>query len=67
VAALHEVTLVWFEPTHPAAPSQLKNGETSAGSPSLQRQPAPALDLLPLPALPRLTAAPAATSAPGAR
>jgi rod shape-determining protein MreC len=67
VAALHEVTLVWFQPAHPAAPSQLKNGETSTGNPTLQPQPAPALDLLPLPALPRLTAAPAATSAPGAK
>jgi rod shape-determining protein MreC len=66
-AALHEVTLVWFQGTHPAAPIQLKNGETLTGNPALQRQPAPALELLPLPSLPRLTPAPAAASAPGAK
>jgi len=66
-AALHEVTLVWFQGTHPAAPIQLKNGETLTGNPALQRQPAPALELLPPPSLPRLTPAPAAASAPGAK
>ncbi len=65
MAALHEVTLVWFQDTHPAAPVQLQNGETTVGNPSLQRQPAPALELLPLPASPRLTAVPTVTSAPG--
>jgi rod shape-determining protein MreC len=56
LAALHEVTLVWFQDTHPAAPIRLKDGETTTGNPSLQRQPAPALELLPPPAIPRLTA-----------
>jgi rod shape-determining protein MreC len=65
VSALHEVMLVWFQDTHPAAPTELKNGATTTGNPALQRQPAPALDLLPLPTVPRLTPAPAAASAPG--
>jgi rod shape-determining protein MreC len=70
LSALHEVMLVWFQDQHPAAPTQLKDGASSSGNPALQRQPAPPLDLLPLPALPRLTpappvAAPAAASAPG--
>ncbi len=56
--ALHEVTLVWFQDTHPAAPTRLRDGVTAAGNPSLQRQPAPALDLLPLPKLPRLAPPP---------
>ena len=66
--ALHEVTLVWFEDTHPAAPVHLKEGETANGSPALQPQPAPPLELLPMPTSPRLTPlaiAPAASSAPG--
>jgi rod shape-determining protein MreC len=67
LAALHEVTLVWFDDTNPAAPTLLKNSETASGNPALQRQPAPALDLLPLPTLPRLTPVPAAASAPGAK
>jgi rod shape-determining protein MreC len=67
MTALHEVTLVWFQDTHPAAPAQLKNGATSTGNPALQRQPAPALELLPLPSLPRLSAAAATASAPGPR
>jgi len=58
--ALHEVTLVWFQDTHPAAPTRLKDGATTTGNPSLQRQPAPALELLPPPKLPRLTPPPAA-------
>jgi rod shape-determining protein MreC len=53
--ALHEVTLVWFQDTHPAAPTRLKDGASTTGNPALQKQPAPALELLPLPALPRLT------------
>jgi rod shape-determining protein MreC len=65
MAELHEVTLVWFQDSHPAAPPQLKNGATTTGNPALQRQPAPALQLLALPSLPRLTLAPAAASAPG--
>ena len=67
LAALREVTLVWFQDTNPAAPTRLKNAEATGGNPALQRQPAPPLDLLPLPAFPRLTPAPAAASAPGAR
>ncbi|MGC1457624.1 MAG: rod shape-determining protein MreC [Steroidobacteraceae bacterium] len=60
LSALHEVTLVWFQDTHPAAPTRLKDGATTTGNPSLQRQPAPALEPLPLPRLPRLTPPPAA-------
>jgi rod shape-determining protein MreC len=67
LAALHEVTLVWFQDKNPAAPTRLQNAEAKAGNPALQRQPAPPLELLPPPALPRLTPAPATTSAPGAR
>jgi rod shape-determining protein MreC len=67
LAALHEVTLVWFEDKNPAAPTRLKNAEAAAGNPALQRQPAPALELLPLPTVPRLTPLPATASAPGAR
>jgi rod shape-determining protein MreC len=67
LAALHEVTLVWFQDSHPAAPVRLKNGETTIGNSTLQRQPAPPLELLPMPQLPRLTPAPATASAPGAR
>jgi rod shape-determining protein MreC len=59
LAALHEVTLVWFQDSHPAAPIRLKDGATTTGNASLQRQPAPALEPLPMPALPRLTPAPA--------
>jgi len=64
LVALHEVTLVWFQDSHPAAPTHLKEGAATTGNPALQRQPAPSLELLPMPALPRLTAAPAAASAP---
>jgi rod shape-determining protein MreC len=60
LAALHEVTLVWFQERHPAAPTRLKDGATTTGNPSLQRQPVPALELLRMPSLPRLTPAPAA-------
>jgi rod shape-determining protein MreC len=63
--ALHEVTLVWFQDTHPAAPTRLKDGATTTGNPALQRQPAPALELLRPPALPRLTPAPARPSDQG--
>jgi rod shape-determining protein MreC len=55
--ALHEVTLVWFQDTHPAAPTRLKDGASASGNPALQKQPAPALELLPPPALPHLTPA----------
>ncbi|HEY4341738.1 MAG TPA: rod shape-determining protein MreC [Steroidobacteraceae bacterium] len=67
LGALHEVTLVWFQDGHPAAPVRLKNGETTSGNPSLQRQPSPPLELLPPPNLPRLTPPAATASAPGAR
>ena len=69
LVALHEVTLVWFEDTHPAAPTHLKEGEATRGNSALQRQPAPPLELLPMPTLPRLAhpPAPAAASAPGPR
>jgi hypothetical protein len=59
LAALHEVTLVWFQESHPAAPVHLKEGATTTGNPALQRQPAAALELLPMPTLPRLAPAPA--------
>ena len=65
VSGLHEVMLVWFQNTHPAAPAQLINGATTTGNPALQRQPAQPLDLLPAPTLPRLTPPPAVASAPG--
>ena len=63
--ALHEVTLVWFEDSHPAAPTHLKDGAAAAGNASLQRQPAQPLELLPMPALPRL--GPGAATGQGAR
>jgi rod shape-determining protein MreC len=56
--SLHEVTLVWFEQSHPAAPTQLKDGATTTGNPALQRQPVPPLELLPIPALRRLAPPP---------
>ena len=65
LASLREVMLVWFQDNHPAAPTQLKEGATASGNAALQRQPAPALELLPMPALSRLTPVPAATPAPG--
>jgi rod shape-determining protein MreC len=65
LAALHEVTLVWFQEGHPAAPTRLKDGATTTGNPSLQRQPVPALPLLPMPSLPRLT--PPAAAKPAAQ
>jgi rod shape-determining protein MreC len=58
LSMLHEVTLVWFEDGHPAAPVHLKDGESTIGSTALQRQPAPPLELLPMPSLPRLGSAP---------
>jgi rod shape-determining protein MreC len=67
LGSLHEVTLVWFQDSNPAAPVHLKNGATTTGNPSLQRQPAPPLELLPPPNLPRLSPPPATASAPGAR
>ena len=54
LTALHEVTLVWFEDTHPAAPTHLKDDVAKTGNPALQRQPAPPLQLLPMPSLPHL-------------
>jgi rod shape-determining protein MreC len=58
LTALHEVTLVWFQDGHPAAPTRLKDGETTNGNAALQRQPTPPLDLLPPPTVPRLTPRP---------
>lgn len=58
LSALREVMLVWFQPSNPASPTQLKDGANLSGNPSLQRQPVPPLELLPMPALPRLTPAP---------
>lgn len=63
LSALREVMLVWFRDNHPAAPPQLQGGAMPTGNPALQRQPAPPLDLLPIPALPRLTPAPTADQA----
>jgi rod shape-determining protein MreC len=65
LSALHEVTLVWFDEGHPDAPTRLKEGEVASGNAALQRQPAPPLELLPMPAVPRLTPVPAPLSAPG--
>jgi len=58
LTALHEVTLVWFEESHPAAPVRLTDGATAAGNGALQRQPAPPLEPLPLSSAPRLTPVP---------
>ena len=60
LSALHEVMLVWFQDLNPAAPTRLQDGASSAGNSALQRQHVPPLELLPLPALRRLTPAPAA-------
>jgi rod shape-determining protein MreC len=60
LAALHEVMLVWFQDLNPAAPTRLQGGASTTGNCALQRQSAPGLELLPLPALHRLTPAPAA-------
>jgi rod shape-determining protein MreC len=65
LSALHEVTLVWFEETHPAAPTRIRDGATTTGNPGLQRQPAPPLEPLPFSSAPRLTPAPP-VAAPGA-
>lgn len=54
LTALHEVMLVWFQETNPAAPSQLQNGVAKTGNPALQRQPVPPLELLPVPDEPKL-------------
>lgn len=58
LSALHEIMLVWFQDSHPAAPTHLKDGAATIGNPALQRQPAPTLDLLPMPAVRRLAVAP---------
>ena len=58
LSLLHEVTLVWFQDSHPAAPVHLKDGATTTGNAGLQRQPAPPLELLPMPTLPRLGSSP---------
>jgi rod shape-determining protein MreC len=60
LSALHEVMLVWFQDLNPAAPTRLQDGASSTGNAALQRQSVPPLELLPLPALRRLTPAPAA-------
>jgi rod shape-determining protein MreC len=65
LTALREVMLVWFDEDHPDAPTQLNDGSSATGSPALQRQPAPPLELLPLPNLPKLKPVPAQASAPG--
>jgi rod shape-determining protein MreC len=65
LSALREVMLVWFNDDHPDAPALLKDGAIATGNPALQRQPAPALELLPVPNLPKLKPVPAPASAPG--
>lgn len=60
LSALREVMLVWFQGNNPAAPTRLQSGALGTGNPALQRQPAPPLELLPLPDLPRLGPVPAA-------
>lgn len=54
MTSLHEVTLVWFDESHPAAPTRLKEGQATTGNAALQRQPAPALELLPPPSARRI-------------
>ena len=52
--ALHEVTLVWFDDTirpHRLRPEGWCGRDRQS---ALQRQPAPPLELLPMPNLPRL-------------
>ena len=65
LSSLHEVTLVWFQQANPAAPTRLQGGEASAGNADLQRQPAPDLQPLPMPTVPRLGPPPAVAPAPG--
>ena len=57
--ALHEVTLVWFQDAHPAAPTRLQEGAAKSGNPALQRQPAPPLEPVPMPTVRRLAPVPA--------
>jgi rod shape-determining protein MreC len=64
LAALHEVTLVWFQESHPAAPVRLKDGATTTGNPALQRQPATPLELLPMPTLRHLAPTPTPAKPP---
>ena len=54
LSSLREVMLVWFQDTHPAAPLQLRTGDTTTGNSSMQRQPVPPLELLPVPDEPKL-------------
>ena len=58
LASLREVMLVWFQDTHPAAPSRMKDGQSTAeattGNPAMQHQPVPPLDPLPVPDEPKL-------------
>jgi rod shape-determining protein MreC len=73
LTALREVMLVWFQESHPAAPSRMKDNQSSAqsttGNPAMQRQPVPPLELLPVPDEPRLLPLlpPSATPAPAAK
>jgi rod shape-determining protein MreC len=68
LSSLREVMLVWFEDNHPAAPSQMKDGQSTAqsasGNPALQRQPAPPLELLSVPSEPKLVPLLPPSSAP---
>lgn len=69
LSSLREVMLVWFQDTHPAAPSRMKDGQSTAqattGDASLRRQPAPPLELLPVPDEPRLSPSPPPGPGPG--
>jgi rod shape-determining protein MreC len=67
LSALHEIMLVWFQDTHPAAPTHLKDGAATTGNSALQRQPAPPLDLVPMPAVHRLAGPPSSQPAPPAQ
>ena len=68
LSSLREVMLVWFQDKHPAAPSQMKDGQSTAesasGNPAMQRQPAPPLELLPVPNEPKLVPLLPPSSAP---
>jgi rod shape-determining protein MreC len=56
-----EVILVWFRETHPAAPSQVAQGQLPKGDPSVVPQPAPPK---PKPVAPVTPAATSGTAAP---
>ncbi len=63
LSELHEIMLVWFRDTHPAAPTHLQDGAATVGNAALQPQPAPPLELLPMPTAHRLAPPPSSSPA----